>query len=224
MRNTIILLILLFTSALGFAQKDSLAIGDRYADDQLYFSVSYVQLISQPTTITRSGFSYEFTTGFIKDIILNRGGTFSLGLGVGYGYQNITHQLKVEEVNNTTLFGNATGISDNALSSHNLEFPLELRWRASTANKYAFWRIYTGVKFSYNLRNSFDFIENGNPVNYSDVSAFNKLQSGLSLSIGYDAINAYLYYPLTPMFENATFNGAPIDTRALKFGVIFYLL
>ncbi len=224
MRNLVICILFLFSATLGFAQKDSLSIGDRYADDQLYFSVSYVQLISQPTTITRSGFSYEFTTGFIKDIILNKEGTFSFGLGVGYGYQNITHQLKVEEANNTTIFGNAAGLTDNAFSSHNLEFPLELRWRASTANKYDFWRIYTGVKFSYNLRNNFDFIENGNAINYTDVSAFNKLQYGLTLSIGYDAINAYLYYPLTPVFENATFNGESIDTKTLKFGVIFYLL
>ena len=209
---------------LSWGQKDSLASGDRYADDQLYVTISYAQLINQPTTITKSGFSYGLSAGFIKDITLNREGTFSFGLGLGYGYQNINHQLRVEEINGSTIFGNATGLTDNSFTVQNLEFPLEIRWRTSSSNKYDFWRIYTGIKFLYNLGNRFRFIENSNRFSYKNVSAFNNFQYGLTLSVGYDAINAYLFYGLTPIFSEALFNNESIDTKVLQFGIVFYIL
>ena len=67
------------------AQKDSLQLGDRYAEDQIYASISYAQFFKQPKMISRSGFSYAISTGFIKDITLNKRGNVSLALGIGYG-------------------------------------------------------------------------------------------------------------------------------------------
>ena len=130
------------------AQKDSLNIGDKYAEDQIYATISYAQLYDQPTLISKSNFSYSLSTGFIKDIILNKQGTISIAAGVGYGFDFLNHQLKVEEINNSTVFSSDSSISSNLFKSHNLEFPLELRWRTSSANKYDFWRIYTGIKFT----------------------------------------------------------------------------
>ncbi|MFT5959368.1 MAG: hypothetical protein ACI8VJ_001126, partial [Polaribacter sp.] len=75
MRNRFIIYYFLIVPFLAFAQKDSLSIGDRYAEDQLYFSVSYSQFFKQPSTITKSNFSYGLSVGFMKDIILNKAGT-----------------------------------------------------------------------------------------------------------------------------------------------------
>ena len=55
MKN-IVIAFLLFCTPIVFAQKDSLNLGDRYADDQIYLAVSYNQMNQQPSTITRSGF------------------------------------------------------------------------------------------------------------------------------------------------------------------------
>ena len=58
-------------------------LGDTYADDQIYASISYAQLSNQPSIISKSGFSFAFSTGFMKDIILNTRGNISIGIGVG---------------------------------------------------------------------------------------------------------------------------------------------
>ncbi|WP_339661990.1 porin family protein [uncultured Polaribacter sp.] len=208
----------------SYSQKDSLQLGDRYADDQLYMAITYAQFSNQPSTITRSRFSYAFSTGFLKDIILNKKGNFSFALGVGYGFDFFNHELKVSEINNTTVFDTSENSSSNIFRAHNLEFPLEIRWRTSTAKKYDFWRIYTGVKFLYNFSNTFSNTENSINLKYTNVAAYRKLQYGLTFSTGYTEFNAYLFYSLTPLFENATIQGEDINTQIIKFGLIFYIL
>ena len=225
MKTALTLFIILINVIGSFAQKDSLNLGDRYAEDQIYVAVSYAQFVDQPQEIFKSNFSYGLSVGFLKDVILNKQGNFSIAAGVGYGFDFFNHELKVEEINNATDFSSDASISANLFKSHNLEFPLEFRWRTSTANKYSFWRIYGGIKFSYNFSNKFQFDdENGNTFKYQDVSNYNKLQYGLTLSTGYDEFNINLYYGLTPVFENSTINGEVINTKILKFGLIFYLL
>lgn len=208
-----------------YSQKDSLNLGDRYSDDQIYLSISYSQLNDQPSTITKSNFSYSLSGGFMKDIILNKTGTISLAAGIGYGYNFFNHELKVDEVGDNTLFANDNSISENVFKAHNLEFPLELRWRTSTAKRYNFWRVYTGIKFLYNINNKFEYLDlNSNQFKYSNVSAYNKLQYGLTLSAGYDEFNVNLFYGLPPIFNNGVINGENVDTKILKFGLIFYFL
>ena len=225
MRNPFILLHFLVIPFLTFAQKDSLALGDRYADDQIYFSVSYSQLYNQPTGITKSNFSYALSGGFIKDIILNKSGTIAIAGGIGLGYDFFNHELKVDEIDGTTVFTNDLTTSKNIFKSYNLELPFELRWRTSTAIKYNFWRIYTGVKFLYNLDNNFQYIDvNSNLIKYRKVSSYNKLQYGLTLSAGYDAFTMNVFYGLSPVFKNGLLNERAVDTKILKFGLIFYFL
>ncbi|ARV16155.1 porin family protein [Polaribacter sp. SA4-12] len=215
----------MFLVGVSFAQKDSLNIGDRYADDQVYIAVSYGQFFDQPTPISKSNFSYSLSAGFIKDLILNKQGNISIAAGIGYGVDFFNHKLKVEESNNTTVFSSDDTISGNLFKSHNLEFPLELRWRTSNANKYDFWRVYTGIKFFYNISNNFQFEDASNTTfKYSDISNYNKFQYGLTLSAGYDEFNINLFYGLTPVFKNSMIDGEEINTKILKFGLIFYIL
>jgi hypothetical protein len=225
MNKVIPTLFLLLITANAFSQKDSLNLGDRYADDQIYAAISFAQFFEQPSVITKSSFSYALSVGFIKDITLNKQGNISVAAGIGYGFNFFNHELKVEELNNTTFFSNDATISANIFKSHNLEFPLEIRWRTSTANSYSFWRVYTGIKFMYSLSNKFQFEDSNNNVfKYSNISAYNKLQYGLTLSAGYDAFNIHVFYGLSPVFKDASINGETIDTKILKFGLIFYFL
>ncbi|MCI2228670.1 PorT family protein [Polaribacter sp. MSW13] len=214
----------IFCASIMYAQKDSLHLGDRYAEDQIYASISYAQFFNQPQEITKSDFSYAISVGFIKDIILNKSGTVSIAGGVGYGFDFFNHELKVEEINNKTVFSSDNTISNNVFKAHNLEFPLELRWRTSNVNKYSFWRIYTGIKFLYNVSNKFEFEHNAIDYSYKNISDFNKLQYGLTLSAGYDEFNINVFYGLTPIFKNGNINGENINTKVLKFGLIFYIL
>jgi hypothetical protein len=224
MDKTVCFLFFVFFTSTICAQKDSLQIGDRYADDQIYASVSYAQFSNQPSSISKSSFSYSVSTGFVKDFILNKKGSISVAFGIGYGFDFFNHELKLEEINSITSFDTSAYISSNVFTSHNLELPIEIRWRTSNAKKYDFWRIYTGVKFLYNFSNTFQYTENSIDFKYENVSAYRKLQYGLTLSAGYTEFNAYFFYGLTPIFDNATINGEDINSSILKFGLIFYFL
>jgi hypothetical protein len=218
-------LFFVFYVATVVGQKDSLQLGDRYADDQIYAAITYSQFYNQPSTVSKSGFSYSISAGFIKDFILNKKGSFSFAAGIGYGFDFFNHELKVEEINNSTVITSDNTLSSDTFKSHNFEFPLEIRWRTSTANKYKFWRVYTGVKFLYNLSNKFQFVDaNNTTFSYSNVSSYNKLQYGLTLSAGYDALNIHVFYGLTPLFENSNSGIEKVETKILKFGLIFYFL
>jgi len=211
--------------SLFYAQRDSLVLGERYADDQIYASISYAQFYDQPSQISKSDFSYAISTGFIKDIILNKRGSFAIGLGVGYGYDSFNHKLRVNEIANSFLFSNDNSISNNSLRLHNIELPFQLRWRTSTANKYNFWRIYTGVKLVYNMSNSFTYLDTtGSSFSFKNIPNFRKLQYGLTFSAGYDEFNINVFYGLTPILENAFIDGKTIDTKILKFGLVLYFL
>ena len=224
MRSFIFICLFLTGNFCASAQKDSLQLGDRYAEDQLYFAISYAQFNNQPNAITKSGFSYGLSLGFLKDFTLNKQGNVSFALGIGYGFDFFNHELKVEELNNTTIFSNGRSLSSNIYKAHNLEFPIEFRWRTSNAKKYDFWRIYGGIKFLYNFSNTFQFEENSISTSYSNVSSYRNWQYGITLSAGFDEFNMNVFYSLTPLFENASLNGATIDTSVLKFGLIFYIL
>ena len=224
MKNIVFLIFSIVSIFTLSAQKDSLQLGDKYGEDQIYLSVSYAQFFNQPKNVSRSDFSYGISVGLMKDIILNKEGSISFAAGFGYGFDFFNHQLKVEEINNSTNFNTSVDLDSNILKSHNLEFPIEFRWRTSNAKKYDFWRIYGGIKFLYNISNEFQFEENALNSSYKNVNAYNKLQYGLTLSAGYDEFNVNLFYGLTPIFENAVINGEEINTSILKFGLIFYIL
>lgn len=225
MRGSIILVILLTIPMLVFGQKNTLRLGDAYAEDQLYISVSYNQLIGQPSRITKSGFSYGFSGGFIKDVSLNKKGTIAVAAGVGYGYDFFNHELRVDEVAENTIFDSANAVSKNIFTSHNMELPFEFRWRSSTALKYSFWRVYAGVKALYNLKNNFEYIDaNATSYQYENVSAYNRWQYGLTMSAGYDAFNVHIFYGMTPLFQKAAINEEVVDSKIIKFGLIFYIL
>lgn len=206
------------------AQKDSLQLGDRYAEDQLYAIISYNQLFDQPSQVKGSGFSYGLSGGFIKDFIINKSGSFSVGLGVGFNFDSFNHGLKVSEVNNSVAFEVDNTLTSNKLSIYNLEFPLEIRWRGSNANKYRFWRVYAGLKASYNLSNEFKYNSGTQSFSFKNVSRFNQWQYGVTLSVGYDAFTVHTYYGLNPMLKDSSIGTTDISTKIIKIGLIFYLL
>lgn len=224
------LLFFIFISFLSFSQeailqtKDSLTIDDKYLEDQIYLSITYNTLVNQPNTVADSGFSYGISTGFIKDLPLNFNRNFAFGIGLGYGFNSFNHGLKVSENSNQISYEIDNTLTSNKFVTHNIELPLELRWRNSTPTKYAFWRIYTGVKLSYNFSNTFSYVSTNDSFEFNNISSFNKFQTGLIVSAGYDAFNLHFYYGLTPIFKDSFIANDSIDTKILKFGLTFYIL
>ena len=116
----LIFLFFIACSLPSVAQKDSLKLGDRYAEDQLYVMVSYNQLFNQPAMVKGSGFSYGLSTGFMKDLILNKQGSISVALGVGYNFDLLNHGLTISEENNDITFEADNLGATNKLLLHNL--------------------------------------------------------------------------------------------------------
>ena len=220
----LIFLFFITCSLTSVAQKDSLQLGDRYAEDQLYVMVSYNQLFDQPAMVKGSGFSYGLSTGFMKDLILNKQGSISMALGVGYNFDLLNHGLTISEENNNITFQVDNSGATNKLLLHNLEFPFELRWRGSDAQTYKFWRVYMGVKASYNLSNNFKFTNETDSFSYRNVSSYNTWQYGLTLSVGYDVFAAHVYYGLNPILKDTSLGTADISSKIMRIGLIFYLL
>lgn len=224
MKRVLFLFLFSMLVVLSHAQKDSLQLGDRYSEDQVYLLISYNQFYNQPSQVGASGFSYGLSGGFIKDFTLNKRGSISLGLGVGYNFDSFNHGLKVSEANNQVTYEIDNEVTSNRLSLHNLEFPFEIRWRDSDAVTYSYWRIYTGFKVSYNLSNRFRFEDGTQTFSFKNVSSFNDWQYGLTLSVGYNALTAHIYYGLTPILKDATLGTEEISTKIIKIGLIFYWL
>ena len=56
------------------------------------------------------------------------------------------------------------------------------------------------------------------------LTGMNPWQYGLTMSVGYNTWNGYIYYGLNPIFDSDFSQTQSIDMNALKIGLIFYLL
>ena len=222
--RSIICYCILLLSFLGFSQtKDS--INTKYLEDQVYLGITYNVLSKRPSDISPNGFSNGIFIGYIKDIPLNKTRNFGFGLGLGYGRNTYFQNLSITEVNNRTVFQPVDGAFDrNKFSLHSIELPFELRWRTSTATKYKFWRIYSGIKLGYIFASNAK-LKQDVTTSVRNISEINKFQYGLTLSAGYGTWNAVIYYALNDVFSDAVLTemGEVINVRELRVGLIFYI-
>jgi len=218
-------LFILISSILKAQSNDTIK-STKYLEDQIYVGFSVINLTNMPDGVTQNGLSNSFELGVVKDIPVNEKGDFAFGIGLGYGRNTYFQNIKIEEINATTQFQIAVeGFKNNKFSVHTIDIPLEIRWRTSTIDKYKFWRIYAGGKFSYVFASNAKIKEPGNTIKLKGISEINKLQYGLKLAVGYGAWNFNFYYGLTDLFSDANLNETtPIEIRDFRIGLIFYIL
>lgn len=210
-------------------QKDSITADSRYREDQLYLAVTFNLLVNKPAPISQNGFSGGLHFGFIRDMPINKKRNLALGLGAGLSMNTYNQNLFIgEDEQENTIFRVIPDRLDydrNWLSTYQIEVPLQLRWRTSTATSYNFWRIYTGLQFNYLYAYKTNFEQPGNTVVQTMIPELNKYRLGATFSFGYGTFNFYFYYNLTPFFENAQLDtGQTIEINSLKLGLIFYIL
>ena len=197
---------------------------ERYFEDQFYIGLSYNFILNHPEGSNQRNLSYGLQAGIIKDLPLNRAGTKAIGIGAGLAlnsyYSNLVADISDDEIS----YSIKDDITRSKLETHLLEFPLEFRWRNSTAEEYKFWRIYGGIKAAYVLgaRSKYDLDVISEGFKNTDLTKF---QYGLTLSFGYNTFNVNAYYSLTELFDgNASVNGEVLQYRPLRIGLIFYIL
>ena len=219
--------ILSSVSAWGQEATDSIQVLDqKYLEDQFYTGVAYNVLLDTPDEMDQRNFSYNLQVGFIKDIPLNKRRNFGLGLGVGYAANSYYSNVVASEEENGIAYNVAVDADFNRskLETHAIEFPLELRWRTSTAADYKFWRVYAGVKLGYVFSGRSKLVMDSGNESFSnpDIETF---QYGLMLNFGYNTWNVHAYYSLNSVLaDGPTLNGTALELNVLRIGLIFYIL
>ena len=197
-----------------------------YREDQFYVSVTYNALIDLPNNVSQNSFSTGVHLGVIRDFPLNKRRNIALALGLGYSFNSFNQNIRISGYNpyNYTIL-ESYNYSKNNFTQHFIEVPFEFRWRTSNAQSYKFWRVYTGLKLGYLIASKSVFNDRSGSDNQKNLTDLNKLQYGLTMSIGYNTWNGYIYYGLNPVFNDvSTIDLQSIDMSALKIGLIFYLL
>lgn len=229
-RHFLVLIVGLFTYC-AHSQTEETTTGQedfsRYLEDQFYAGFGYNVVLGKPEGVVQRNLSYNLQFGFIKDIPLNQRRNFGIGLGVGYAVNSYYSNMVVSQNANTYLYEvmNTSDFKRSKLETHAVEFPFELRWRTSTAEEYKFWRIYAGAKLGYVFSGRSRVVTDEGTTGFSNDD-IEKLQYGLMVNFGYNTWNIHVYYALNPLLKDGTAldTGESIDIRALRIGVIFYIL
>lgn len=227
MQKQQLIFVFLWMSFFGSSQNQmTSAVDSLYREDQIYFGVMYNAIISAPEALAQNSFSPGFTLGIIRDFPINKTRNIAVGLGLGYTIDSYSQNLKIAPNSSGNLdyeFVSNTSFQKNRLSYHTLDIPLEFRWRTSTAERYKFWRIYAGFKASYITTSKAYFESPTETITHKNLD-LKQWQFGLTLSAGYNNWNGYLYYGITPLFEDVNIENSDLEIKTLKIGLMFYFL
>lgn len=219
----------------AFSQQDTkpeikpiVKIDSLYREDQFYFSVTYNMFSDTPQKFRQNKFSAGLSTGFLRDMPINKSRTVAIAAGLGLSYQNYFQNLTISKDGAGVTIYNVNDYSEfvsNRYRQYSVDLPIEFRWRNSTYESTKFWRIYAGLKLSY-VFSSVSILDDGEQTykirNNPDI---NKFQYGPYLSAGYNTWNLYVYYGLSPLFKSATtLSGQNVNLKTLNAGLIFYIL
>jgi len=175
--------------------------------------------MNTPEQISQNGFSFGLGLGIIKDLPINKRRNIGFGIGLGYGFN--TYYFSIDDRENLPPEINDL-LKNNKVTTNNIEIPVEFRIRTSTSQKYKFWRVYPGVKFSYAFA-TYSSLKNKSPLE-NKIIEINKFQYGVTLSTGYNKWNLHVYYGLDELFNETIENSFKIDIHDFRIGLIFYIL
>ena len=173
----------------------------KYREDQFYIGTNYVLIKGENSLIQQNDFSSQIHFGFLRDLPLNKEGSWSIAMGLGYAYTQFQSNLDLKT-------GSISSGSFNSAKYGSLSLPFEIRWRSSTSTSFSFWRVYLGTQFHYN------FI----PEN---SRALKKLTPRSSINLGYNTWNFSIGYDLSPRFVDSK-NNESTQFKLFTIGLIFY--
>jgi hypothetical protein len=226
MKNIIIVIIFLLQFVGVMAQNSTENFDSNYREDQFYFGLTYNSFTNAPENFNQTGFSPGLKVGFIRDFPINLQRDIAIGIGLGYAFNSYSGNIKISttssDVYNYEIVSN-NSFQKNRFSHQSIEIPIEFRWRTSTAETYKFWRVYAGFKASYIFASSYVYQNEEVSAQLKNID-LNNLQYGLTLSLGYNNWNGFVYYGLNPVFNDAAINQNSLDTKSFKIGLMFYFL
>jgi hypothetical protein len=188
-----------------------------YREDQFYASLSYNLIQNRPDGFKQFSFSPGITFGILRDFPISKNRHLAIAAGIGYSYNNIKQFINSEEIVGATENTTSENIR-TIITTHSVDFPLEIRWRNSTQNSHSFWRIYTGIKTSYVFNSKLKLESTTESSKESISDEINRWQYGAYISVGFNTWNPYIYYGLNPIFKEGS------KMSNFNVGFIFYIL
>jgi hypothetical protein len=199
-----------------------------YREDQFYFGFSFNFLTELPSDVDQSGFSGGLMFGYIRDMPINKRRNLSIGLGLGFNLNTFGQSLQVNSNAGQDIFlpiNQDQNYDVNWFTTNLVEVPLELRWRSSDIDKYAFWRVYLGFQVGYVFRFKSTFKSVEKQYTVTDVNALNSFRTSAKLTFGYGAINFFVNISLIPVFEGEVEStGERVSITPIKAGLVFFFL
>jgi hypothetical protein len=188
-----------------------------YREDQFYASLSYNLIQNRPDGFKQFSFSPGITFGILRDVPISKNRHWAIAPGIGYSYNNIKQFINSEEIVGATENITSENIR-TIITTHSVDFPIEVRWRNSTPNSHSFWRIYTGLKTSYVFNSKLKLESTTESSKESISDEINRWQYGAYISVGFNTWNPYIYYGLNPIFKEGS------KMSNFNVGFIFYIL
>ena len=220
-----LLLFLTLSSFFVFSQEEKKAVVDSlFREDQMYVLLSFNLLQNKPTDFNQHALSSGISFGFLRDMPINKKRTWALATGLGYSYSNLKSNIKIETSSSTISYSIDNNFEKNKLILHQLDIPLEIRWRNATFDSHKFWRIYSGFKLSYLFAEKAEFISTTETIKVNNIDDLSKIKYGAYLSVGNNTGNIYAYYALSPLFKNVKINNEDLKLKSFYIGLVFYIL
>ncbi len=208
-----------------FASIPTVEDGDYYREDQLYINLSSIRAFDVDDQLRQVGLSYSYAFGYMRDIPLNKKGSFALGVGLGYNRSRIKLTYdNASPFNDLDSNISSDYLFESKLVLNALQIPLEIRFRNSTATKYRFWRIYTGFTFNLLIRDKVSVTRDQITKDYTDTGLFREWEVGPHMSVGYGIWNFHIYYSINNLFsQDAQRSYSGFETNYLKLGLQFFI-
>jgi hypothetical protein len=200
-----------------------------YREDQFYIGLTYNLLQNNPDNVSQNSFSSGLHVGFLRDIPLNKRRNIAIAVGLGYSMNDFRQNIKISKIDGNPTYEvideDEVNFDKNKFALHFVDLPIEFRWRTSTMQTHRFWRVYTGLKFSYLLLNKSKYVDGNETIRIFNNKDFNQFQYGAYISAGYNTWNLHAYYGLNSLFKSdAQINGKAIEMNTVNIGLIFYIL
>jgi hypothetical protein len=223
-KNLLLSFFILFTSVV-FSQEDiNIDVDSLYREDQMYatFSLNLVQ--NRPAGFSKHSLSSGLSVGFLRDMPFNKKRTWAIAAGLGYSYNNLKNNIKIDNSSNTLNYTIDNTFDKNKLVLHQLDLPIEIRWRNSTFESHKFWRIYGGFKISYLFADKSVFKSSTEDITVRNNNDLSKIKYATYLSVGNNTGNIYVQYSLSPIFKDVQLNNKKLELSSLNIGFVFYIL
>lgn len=208
-----------------FSQQENIKeVDSLYREDQMYVALSLNLVQNRPSSFSQHALSSGVAFGYLRDMPINEKRTWAIAPGLGYSYNNLKNNIKVDNSTAVTSYTIDDSFDKNKLVLHQLELPIEIRWRNSTFDSHKFWRIYTGFKITYLFASKSEYKSPTESIIYRNNTDLSKIKYGAYLSVGNNTGNVYAYYALSPLFKDVKIDNRDLNLSSFNIGLVFYIL